>query len=321
MRMARSAWAARRYDEVMRRINIELGTDPEPLGRSRNHLRAGTNVIRLGFGRGQLSNQRGVKGFPKATTETYYLEVPGPVHGPDLVVTVLGEKELVFSGTEFLPLAGPFAEKRYLPNFFRDTRDGRYWARVASYDVNYPLDDYVEAWPSRRPVTLPDTIHDDVSDPHTMTTDLLAGFKPGNAGDYRAHIEGRDLTKSRSHERLVADFALWTADAGFAPSTVEYPRDLVLRGISGQTILVEGKVLYRGNATQAVRAAIGQLFTYRHLLHRGDSIDLLALFSEPIGDEFVGLLTSLGIAAAWRDSTLSWRCSELAVAIGLPGMS
>jgi hypothetical protein len=52
----------------------------------------------------------------------------------------------------------------------------------------------------------------------------------------------------------------------------------------------------------AVREAIGQLFAYRHFLYRAcrrsDPI-LLALFSEPIGDAFVALLSDLGIAVAW----------------------
>ena len=40
------------------------------------------------------------------------------------------------------------------------------------------------------------------------------------------------------------------------------PGNLVLRG-RGREILIEAKILYQGNAAQAVRSAIGQLMEYR----------------------------------------------------------
>jgi hypothetical protein len=263
----------------------------------------------MGFGHGQLSNQRGIKGFPKATTETYYLEVPGPAELGDLVVVVLGETELIFGVREFETVAGPSTDSRYLPNFFRDTRDDRLWARLAGLDVNYPLEDFVAAWPSSDP---PSAWVVETTPPDS--DDLFRDFKPQSSGDYVARVEGQVLVKTRAHERLVADFGLWSAANGYAPSTIEHPRDLVLYG-SGRTVLVEAKMLYRHNATNAVRAAIGQLLTYRHLLYRDDAVSLLALFSEPVGGEYVELLTTLGIAAVWRGDP--WAASVLAAEIGL----
>lgn len=67
--------------------------------------------------------------------------------------------------------------------------------------------------------------------------------------------------------------------------------------------LIEAKVVYDGNAADAARAAIGQLMDYRHFLYTLPGLPapaLLALFSEPIGDQYAGLLASLSIAPVWR---------------------
>lgn len=81
----------------------------------------------------------------------------------------------------------------------------------------------------------------------------------------------------------------------------------------GTEWLIEANVLYMGNATAAVRSALGQLYSYRHSLY---SIDhpprLMALFSEPIGGAFVAFLESVGVASVWRDQG-SWLGSSIAV--------
>jgi hypothetical protein len=147
--------------------------------------------------------------------------------------------------------------------------------------------------------------------------DLLAHFRPKDDSDYVTHLEGRPLVKSRRHERLIADYGRWAAARGFAASTSEHPRDLMLRRDSAEW-LVEAKVLYRGNATDAVRAALGQLLTYRHFLWPPPATapHLLGLFSEPIGDAYVALLEKLGIASVWKESG-TWRGSPSAVTAGI----
>lgn len=75
-------------------------------------------------------------------------------------------------------------------------------------------------------------------------------------------MEGRELIKRRSHEVLIADFGAWCASLGFEVDTAVHPRDLVLLR-PGEEWLVEAKVLYMGNATGAVRAALAQVLEYR----------------------------------------------------------
>jgi hypothetical protein len=89
-----------------------------------------------------------------------------------------------------------------------------------------------------------------------------------------------------------------------------HPRDLTLRR-AAEEVLVEAETV-GPNAEFAVREAIGQLYTYQHLLYRERQKadpELLAVFSEPIGDAFVRLLNALGIAAVWLDQG-SWRGSR-----------
>lgn len=91
--------------------------------------------------------------------------------------------------------------------------------------------------------------------------DLLLHFKPKNDADYVSHVRAQVMRKSRRHETLVCQYGQWAAARGFACSTREHPIDLVVSRNSARW-LVEAKVLYQGNATEAVRAAVGQLLTY-----------------------------------------------------------
>lgn len=145
--------------------------------------------------------------------------------------------------------------------------------------------------------------------------DPLRDFKPKSSENYMAYLQGRVLTKTRRHERLIEQYGMWAAARGFAPSTKEHPKDLVLRR-NGLEWLVEAKVLYQGNATDAVRAALGQLYAYRHFLSQGVDLHLVALFSEPIGDGYVAFLEACGIATVWKDAQ-GWAGSTAATACGI----
>jgi MrcB-like, N-terminal domain len=132
-------------------------------------------------------------------------------------------------------------------------------------------------------------------------TDPLAYFRPKDESDYFARLERRELVKSRRHERLIREYGEWIRTRGYLPSTSEHPKDLVLRR-GGAEWLVEAKVLYRGNATDAVRAVLGQLFTYRYFLYPPDSPPgLVGLFPEPIGEAYVRFLEEIGVATVWKE--------------------
>jgi hypothetical protein len=150
----------------------------------------------------------------------------------------------------------------------------------------------------------------------TARMDPLADFRPRDDTDYIARLQGRELVKSRRHETLVREYGGWIQSQGFRASTVEHPKDLVLRR-DAEEWLVEAKVLYRGNATDAVRAALGQLFQYRHFLYTNEaSPQLVALFAEPVGNAYVKFLEDIGIAAVWKENG-AWVGSSSARAAGI----
>nr|WP_275693384.1 DUF3578 domain-containing protein [Nocardioides sp. TF02-7] len=121
----------------------------------------------------------------------------------------------------------------------------------------------------------------------TGGSDPLRQFAPKSDSDYITHLTGKALVRSRRHETLVKEYGEHVASLGFSPATNVHPRDLTLVKEDHEW-LVEAKVVYRGNATNAVRDAIGQLLQYRHFLYASDSaVRLVALFTEPVGDAYV----------------------------------
>lgn len=147
--------------------------------------------------------------------------------------------------------------------------------------------------------------------------DVLAQFKPKSDNAYVAAVKAQVQVKSRHHETLVRDYGLAAQRSGFTAATNVHPRDLTLtRG--GRHWLVEVKIVYGGNATEAVRAVLGQLYQYRHFLYKRETaVDLVAVFSEPIGDAYVEFLESVGIHAIWRASGDAWAGSRTAADTGL----
>ncbi len=142
--------------------------------------------------------------------------------------------------------------------------------------------------------------------------DRMPRFKPKNSDDYLAHVSGRTLVKTRSHEALIKDFGEWCNSREFVADTDVHPRDLIVRRDDSEW-LVEAKVVYAGDVTTAVRGALAQALMYRYLLHDAPLPTLVALFSESIGELYADFLESLKIGAVWRrgsgwDSSPSAAC-------------
>ncbi|MBD0709848.1 hypothetical protein BU197_16075 [Streptomyces sp. CBMA291] len=136
--------------------------------------------------------------------------------------------------------------------------------------------------------------------------DPLADFQPKDSSEYEVQIKARQQVKQRHHEALIDDFGNYIANRGYRPITKrQHPKDLVLAESQdsegkGSEWLVEAKVVRNGNATTAVREALGQLYEYRHFLYRKEREPfLLGLFSEEIG-VYAPYLEEQGIASIWR---------------------
>ncbi|MGW8592563.1 winged helix-turn-helix domain-containing protein [Dietzia sp. NPDC055877] len=140
-------------------------------------------------------------------------------------------------------------------------------------------------------------------------------FKPKNSGEYRVAVKATEQVKSRHHEKLISDYGAWLVTGQFRPVTNCHPIDFMVKG-GAQPALGEAKILYKGNATNAVREASAQLLMYRHFLYPNEKCELLALFSEDVGRAYVNFLTSLNIHSVWWDG-ISWTGSKRAYELGL----
>lgn len=127
-------------------------------------------------------------------------------------------------------------------------------------------------------------------------------FRPKDASDYNAKVPAQTQRRTRKHEALVRRYGEHARTLGLTPRTNVHPRDLVVNGPDAE-YLIEAKTV-GNNAEFAVREAIGQLFAYRHFYYReanrSDPV-LVALFSEPVGHAFIGLLDEIGIGAVWLE--------------------
>ena len=172
------------------------------------------------------------------------------------------------------------------------------------------------------------SVLDDATGAEWVNTDLdsddscpmpksMPRFVPKSSDDYTVDLAARTMVKTRLHESVVNDLERYARGLGWAV-TSEHPIDLVFRksasGSEDQCI-VEVKTVQAGRAIDAVRAAIGQLLTYRFQLFDADArptIALAAAFSEDIGPELRQLLSDeLGIAVLWLDGH-EWRGCGLA---------
>lgn len=143
----------------------------------------------------------------------------------------------------------------------------------------------------------------------------MDGFKPKDRSDYLVQIAaGTHRRRADRHEFLLIEYAKVATSLGHRPRNERvHPRDLTLEA-AGQNWLVEAKVVYNGNAAQAVRAAIGQLMEYAHVLYeREERPRLMGLFTEPIGEMYVELLEGLNIASVWKNED-GWQGSRTASA-------
>ncbi len=190
-------------------------------------------------------------------------------------------------------------------------------AREMQQDLDSFLDLYQSAIDAKQRLLLtePGVFETASSTKTNHMSNPLLGFKPKNSEDYRSTLVGRVLVKSRRHELLVKTFGESCQAKGFEAFT-PHPVDLVLQLLS-KLILVEAKVIYKGDATTAVRGAVGQLLDYRYHLYPGpEQPYMMGLFSESIGDDFVEFLASLSIASVWWTHD-GWQCSPLAESWGI----
>ncbi len=134
--------------------------------------------------------------------------------------------------------------------------------------------------------------------------DPLAHFKPKDSSDYVTVLAATRQIKGRRHEALVDVYGQHALRRGWWPSTEDHPLDLTLTPgpqlppSLATRCIVEAKVLRRGNATAAVREAIGQLFTYRK--HFVPQSQRASTPSSPCSARTSATCTSVCWTGSWR---------------------
>ncbi|SED66916.1 protein of unknown function [Streptomyces sp. 3213] len=171
----------------------------------------------------------------------------------------------------------------------------------------------------------PDEPFEYVPGEHVPADDPLDGFHPNDSSDYYVRVTGGTHRRERLHEELIRGFGLHVVTCGYTPITRRmYPRDLVLRRPTEDhqsDWLVEGKTVKKGNTTQAVREAVGQLLEYSYYWYEKRDEPkprLVALFTEDVG-QYSEYLEDHGIASVWRAPDGGWAGSPTAISWGLTG--
>lgn len=190
--------------------------------------------------------------------------------------------------------------------------------KALRFDLTRMISLYQEALALREELrqTTRETIVTVQNVPSVKASDTLLHFAPKSDEEYVQTVTSRKLTKSRSHETLVAQYGRHLLNQKIEVGTNVHPRDMVVLKDSMHW-LVEAKFVRRGNATSAVREALGQLATYSFCIYPLDAQPRkLALFSEAIGEVYERLLEHHDIAAVWRTPN-GWAGSPSALAAGL----
>lgn len=189
-----------------------------------------------------------------------------------------------------LPLYLPFQFRsdglRFISNYFAKLPEAM--AHLLFGDTGVGEDDY--APPSDDAATVDEA-------PANAPTSFLDPFKPKADSDYAANVEPRRERRSRKHETLVNDFAVYLSDLGF-----EVGRNAVIDlGVKDPQVIIEAKIVK--SWPEAIRAAVGQLYEYRYFKVAAPEAALMFLASESVPDRWVRYLErDRGIGCAWRTS-------------------
>jgi len=137
----------------------------------------------------------------------------------------------------------------------------------------------------------------------------LAPFKPKADTDYVVGILGGRRRHTRRHEKLVNDCAAWLETQGLEPGR----NAAVDLGVDDPSVVIEAKMIGTSWAP-AIRAAVGQLYEYRHFKVADREAGLVFLASKPLPSPWLAYLErDRGIGSMWPNGKrfhLSRRATE-----------
>ena len=141
-----------------------------------------------------------------------------------------------------------------------------------------------------------------------MRTRFLSPFKPKADSDYLATVAGGQAKRTRAHETLVNEFAVWLEARGF-----QVGRNAVIDiGIEDPPVRVEAKTM--SSPANAIRQAIGQLYEYRFFEVVNPRASLIFLSSIPVEPWVDYLEGDRRIGVAWNQGA-GFHLSPLALEV------
>jgi hypothetical protein len=127
---------------------------------------------------------------------------------------------------------------------------------------------------------------------------FLNPFKPKADTDYSVVVRGGRKPRTRRHEKLINDCAVWLDENGIEPAR----NAAVDLGSEEPSVIMEGKTIGRSVAT-AVRQAVSQLYEYRYFKVADPKAGLILLASDPIPAIWIEYLErDREIGVMWPDT-------------------
>jgi len=161
--------------------------------------------------------------------------------------------------------------------------------------------DFVEHWTELRELAdrldgRAEDVLAQVSPEQSPPTSPLARFQPKSEADYTAVITGTVQRRTRTHEKLVRIAGEWLQARGLQIAS-PHPKDLEI--ISPMSVIIEAKVVRRGDPLRAAREAVGQLHEYRYFIGPRSAALAMLLDAEPSAALIRYMEEHLQVAVFW----------------------
>jgi hypothetical protein len=146
------------------------------------------------------------------------------------------------------------------------------------------------------PPAAADPADEEVEPSGVVAGGFLEPFKAKADSDYASQVVGGRRKRTRKHETLVNDCAIWLEAHGLAPGR----NAAVDLGTEKPKVIIEAKMI-GSSWPAAIRQAVGQLYEYRFFKVADPKAGLIFLASEPVPSRWIHYLENdRGIAVIWR---------------------
>ncbi|MBF6194150.1 hypothetical protein U3653_22265 [Nocardia sp. CDC186] len=229
------------------------------------------------------------------SSNLYSVDLTGftPLGGNVDLAKIRSKAEALYEARDALEAA--YGEPLYLPFQFKQDRSlfapmSNYFAKLprSFIEILFDDEDVLVQQPKSRGSS---------GSPREGRRGFLQPFKAKADTDYISNVVGGKSVRTRSHETLVNNFAVWLEACGLVPlrnAAVDLATD-------EPPVVIEAKTV-NGHPADAIRAAVGQLYEYRYFQVVQDDAGLIFLADEAIHAKWCAYLEEdREIGLAWPD--------------------